>query len=61
VDGLELSRRHHAELAVEPALVEPVDESEGGVLDVFQAAPRAATVDQLGLVEPVEGLARAVS
>jgi len=35
------------------AVVEPVDPFEGGHLDGFEAAPRAASVDHLGLVEAV--------
>jgi hypothetical protein len=36
----------------EAAVVEPVDPFEGRVLEVVEAAPRAAVADELGLVEP---------
>ena len=38
------------------AVVEPIDPFEGGHLDGFAAAPRAAPMDHLGLVETVDGL-----
>ena len=42
--------------AVQPAGVEPVDPFQGGELDVVDAAPGPAPTDQLGLVEPDQGL-----
>ena len=42
------------------AVVEPVDPLEGGDLDGFEAAPRAASMDHLGLVEAVDGLGERV-
>ena len=60
IGGLELRGGDHAELAVQAAVVEPVDVLQGGVFDVVQAAPGAAVPDQLGLVQPVEGLGERV-
>ncbi len=42
------------------AVVEPVDPFESGHLDGFEAAPRAASMDHLGLVEAVDGLGQRV-
>ncbi len=42
------------------AVVEPIDPFEGCHLDGFEAAPRAASVDHLGLVEAVDGLGQGV-
>ena len=42
------------------AVVEPVDPFEGGHLDGFEAAPRAATMDHLRLVEAVDGLGQGI-
>ena len=42
------------------AVVEPVDPFEGGHLDGFEVAPRAASMDHLGLVEAVDGLGQRV-
>ena len=55
VVGLELCRRDLADLVVDAAVVEPVDVGERGPLDVLDALPGAFVVDELGLVEPVEG------
>ena len=45
VDGLELGRCDVAvvvgDLAVKPAMVEPVDVTQGGELDVVEAPPRS--------------------
>ena len=41
-------------------MVEPVDVGQGRPLDVFQTAPGTAAVDQLPLVEAVEGLSEDV-
>jgi hypothetical protein len=49
--GLELGGRDIADGLQEPAVVEPVDPFQGGVLDVVDALPGAAPADQLGLVE----------
>ena len=40
------------DLAVEAAVVEPVDVGHGGELDVVEAAPRSLPVDQLPLEKP---------
>ena len=59
----ELGGRDVAEVAVEAAGVVPVDPAEGGQLDVFDGLPRsrwAGPADQLGLVEPVDGLGQGV-
>ena len=50
---LELSRRDHADLAMQATMVEPVDVLESLELDVIEAAPRSP-VNQLGLVQAVE-------
>ena len=52
--SFELSGGHHAQFALEPALVEPVEVLQGGVLHVLEPAPGTVFVDQLGLVETVE-------
>ena len=44
----------------EPAVVEPVDVLQGGVLDVVEAPPGATVADQLGLVQAVERLGQGV-
>ena len=41
-------------------MVEPVDILQGGVLHVVEAPPRATMADQLGLVQPVEGLGQGI-
>ena len=58
--GFEISRGNHAQLAVEPELVEPVEVLQGGVLHVFQTTPGTVFADQLGLVETVEGFGQSV-
>jgi len=64
VGGLELGRGGVAgvagDLAVEAAVVEPVDVGEGRELDVVEPPPRSATVDELPLVEPVEALGEGI-
>ena len=44
------------DLAVQAAVVEPVDVLQGGELDVVEALPRPSTADELGLVQADEGL-----
>ena len=61
VDGLELGGWEHAQLAMEAAVIEPVDVLQRGVLHVVEAAPGAGVADQLGLVQAVEDSARALS
>ena len=62
VGGLELGGRHVVEVAVEAFGVVPVDPPERGELDVLDGLPGAlrGTADQLGLVEPVDGLGERV-
>lgn len=48
------------DLAMEPAVVDPVDVAESGELDVVEAAPGAVALDELPLVEPVEALGQGV-
>jgi hypothetical protein len=49
------------DLAVEPAVVEPVDVLEGGELHVGQSLPGPTGVDQLPLVESVDALHQGVA
>jgi hypothetical protein len=49
-------RRDVADELQQPTMVEPVDLFERGVLNGFEAAPRSAPVDQLGLIESVDRL-----
>jgi hypothetical protein len=58
--GLEFCWRDHAELAMEPAAVEPVNVLQGGVLDILKTGPRTTVADQLGLIESVEGLCQGI-
>jgi len=58
--GLELGRRDMANGLQEPAVVEPVDPLQGGVLDLVNPLPGAALADQLGLVQPDNGLGQGV-
>ncbi len=37
-----------------PSMVEPVDPLQGGEFNRFEAAPRSAPMDDLGLVEAVD-------
>jgi hypothetical protein len=54
--GVELGRRDVADGLQEPAVVEPVDPLQGGVLDLVDALPGAAAADQFGLVRADDGL-----
>ena len=58
--GLELGRSDHAQLAVQAAMVEPVDVLQRGVLHIIEAPPGASMPDQLGLVQAVERLGQRV-
>jgi hypothetical protein len=60
VGGLELCRWDVADRFQEPAVVEPVDPLQGGVLDLLEALPGAAAADQLGLVQPNDRLGQGV-
>ena len=53
-------RRNIADRLQQPPVVEPVDPFERGELDRFEAAPRPAPVDDLGLVEAVDRLGEGV-
>jgi hypothetical protein len=50
VGGFELGGGNHAQLTVEPAVVEPVEVFEGGVLHVLEPAPGPVFANQFGLV-----------
>jgi len=60
VCGLELGRWDIADGLQEPAVVEPVDPLQGGVLDLVDALPGATPADQLGLVQPDDRLGQGV-
>jgi hypothetical protein len=60
VSGLKLHRRHMADGFQEPAVVEPVDPLQRGVLDLVDALPGAAAADQLSLVQPDDRLGQGV-
>ena len=49
-----------AAVFVEAAVVEPVDPFGGGQLDLLDRPPGLAGFDQLGLVQPVDGLGQGV-
>ncbi len=53
--SLELDRRHVIECLVDSPVVEPVDVVERRLFPVFDVAPRSLSMDELGLVETVEG------
>src|SRR4029453_13296567 len=52
----QLRRRQVANRFQQPAVVEPIDPSEGCLLDLVKLAPRTTAVDHLGLVQPDDGL-----
>jgi hypothetical protein len=56
VGGLELRWREVADRFQQAPMVEPVNQFQGGVLDLVDALPRATPADQLGLVQPDDGL-----
>jgi len=58
--GLELGRRDVADGLQEPAVVEPVDPLQGGVLDLVVALPGAVAADQFGLVQADDRLGQRV-
>ena len=60
VGGFGFSRRDMADRLQKPAVVEPVDPFERGVLDRLQRSPRPAPMDHLGFVEPVDRLGECV-
>ena len=49
-------RRDVADVRQQPAMVEPVDPFEGGVLHRFEGSPGSTAMDDLGLVEAVDRL-----
>lgn len=56
VSGFRLGGRDASDWLEKTAIVEPVDPFEGGELDGFEAAPRSASMDDLGLEQPVDPL-----
>jgi hypothetical protein len=58
VGGLELGWWEMADGLQEPAVVEPVDPLQGGVLDLIKTLPGATPADQLGLVRFLRCLTR---
>ena len=56
VVAFELGRWNVCPVAVQPAVVEPVDPFQGPDLDVVQAPPGTVSSDEFGLVEPEDGL-----
>ena len=57
---LGLGRRDVADGFQQPAVVEPVHPLERGVLDGLDAPPRPAPMDDLGLVEAVDGFGQGI-
>jgi hypothetical protein len=60
VGGFLFGGRDEPDLAVQAAVVPPVEVFEQGVLELFDGAPRPAAVDQLGLDLPDCGLGEGV-
>ena len=60
VGVLELRRRDVTDRFEEPPVVEPVHPLERAVLDVVDALPRPPPADELGLVQPDDGLREGV-
>jgi hypothetical protein len=60
IAGFGLGGRDISDRLEEASVVEPVDPFEGGVFDGLEAAPRPAPMDDLGLVEAVDGLGEGV-
>ena len=60
VGGFCLGRRYVGDRFEEPAVVEPVDPFERGVLDGLQGAPGSTPMDHLCFVEPVDRLGESV-
>ena len=55
-----LGRRSVSDRLEDPAVVEPIDPLEGCELHCFEAPPRAAGSNHLGLVQPDDGLGQGV-
>jgi hypothetical protein len=51
IHRFELRRRHVANRFQQPAVVEPIDPVECGVLDIVEMSPGTAAVNDLGFVE----------
>ena len=60
VGGLELCRRNHPDLAVQAAVVEPVDVGERRPFQVVGALPGSTPVDQFRLEQTVEALGEGI-
>ena len=60
VGGLGFGGRDVSDGLEQATVVEPVDPFEGGELDGLEGLPGAAAVDDLGLVEAVDGLGQGV-
>ena len=60
VGGLELGWWEMADGLQEPAVVEPVDPRQGGVLDLIKTLPGATPADQLGLVQADDRLGQRI-
>jgi len=58
---LELHRRNVTVVLVQAAVIEPVDPFQGGDLDLLDGPPGATWLDQLGLVETGEQVARRIA
>jgi hypothetical protein len=57
---LGFGRRDVADGLQQPAIVEPVDPFERGELDTLERPPWPAAVDDLGLLETVDGLGESI-
>ena len=57
---LGLGRRDIADRLQEPPVVEPVHPFQRRKHDGFERTPRSASMDDLGLVKPVDGLCESV-
>lgn len=55
-----LGRRDVRDGSKQTPVVEPIDPSEGGHFQILHVAPRALTMDQLGIVETVNRLSEGV-
>ncbi len=60
VGALEIGWWDVAAVLVEAAVVEPVDPLRGRDLNVVDGPPRTSTLDQFGLLEPVDRLGQRV-
>lgn len=60
VESFRFRRRDVADRLQQAAVVEPVNPLEGRVLDGLERTPRSTPLDDLGFVEPVDGLAERI-